>query len=174
MVLAISVCLLAAAFGVFTWWALVQRRLTAGNWLGSTVVIVWLAASGLKLYDDRTSTDDGIDRALRTAAAASWGTNVEPAPPQSSRASAASTMTSVGSVDSLIGGLEAKLAEHPDDAKGWALLAQSYSFTGDAERTEQAIARAVELGFEESELRARVSHATRATPPHPVVPRNGG
>lgn len=175
MVLTISICLLAAAFGVLTWWALVKRRLSMGNWLGSTAVLLWLGASGLKVYFDHTNTGDDIDRALRTAAGASWGSGrTVVSPPPSSRTASASEVASVGTVDSLIGGLEARLAEHPDDAKGWALLAQSYSFIGDTQRSERAVTRAVELGFEEADLRARVAHAKRDASPHPLVSGNGG
>jgi hypothetical protein len=39
------------------------------------------------------------------------------------------------------------------------LLAQSYAFLGESQEIEAAIARAVELGFDEVELRHRVELA---------------
>jgi cytochrome c-type biogenesis protein CcmH len=69
-----------------------------------------------------------------------------------------------GSVESLIGGLEARLAAQPDDANGWALLAQSYAYTSDGEAAEKAVQRAVELGFDERALRDRVASAERRAP----------
>jgi hypothetical protein len=69
-------------------------------------------------------------------------------------------------VESLVGGLEARLAAQPDDAEGWALLAQSYAYTANEEAVEQALRRAVELGFDEPSLRERVESAKRSA--HPV------
>lgn len=70
----------------------------------------------------------------------------------------------VASVPSLIGGLERRLESDPADKQGWALLAQSYAFVGNAQQAEQALGRAVELGFDEAELRQRVASA--APDPH--------
>jgi len=64
-------------------------------------------------------------------------------------------------VEVLNGRLEARLAEQPNDAKGWALLAQSYAFMGNRDAAETAVQRAVELGVEEQTLRDRVMVATR-------------
>lgn len=82
-------------------------------------------------------------------------------------------VTNVASVPSLIDGLRRKLETEPDNASGWALLAQSYAFTGNSELAEEALARAVELGLDEGDLRKRVDGATRG--PHselaPVLAR---
>ena len=51
------------------------------------------------------------------------------------------------SVTSLIGGLEAKLAENPEDAKGWLLLAKSHDHLGDPRAAWAAYTRAKELGM---------------------------
>jgi len=83
---------------------------------------------------------------------------------------------SAASVDQLIGGLEQRLENNPTDSKGWALLAQSYAFLGDAERAESALMRAVELGLDEDELRDRVATAAQAWA-HPTTsksPSTGG
>jgi cytochrome c-type biogenesis protein CcmH len=71
----------------------------------------------------------------------------------------------VGSVPSLIGGLERRLAEQPNDAPGWALLAQSYAFLGDTAAAEAALRKAADLGMDEAALRARVEGATRNRAP---------
>lgn len=67
----------------------------------------------------------------------------------------------VASVPSLIEGLERKLRSDPEDASGWALLAQSYAFVGSGELAENALVRAVELGLDETDLRRRVEGARR-------------
>lgn len=51
------------------------------------------------------------------------------------------------SVTSLVGGLEAKLAEDPNDAKGWLLLAKSHDHLGDQRAAWAAYSRAKELGM---------------------------
>jgi len=62
-------------------------------------------------------------------------------------------------VSDLIAGLEARLESNPDDVKGWRLLAQSYSFTGDSEAARNALNKAVSLGADRSELNQSVSQA---------------
>ena len=74
---------------------------------------------------------------------------------------AADTTTQVAPVESLLAGLEARLAAQPNDAKGWVLLAQSYAFVGNGAAAESAVQRAVALGFDERELRDRVDFARR-------------
>lgn len=59
-------------------------------------------------------------------------------------------------VADLIGGLEARLEENPDDAEGWALLAQSYAYTGQMSDARDAVNRAVALGRDRNTLEARV------------------
>ena len=48
-------------------------------------------------------------------------------------------------VADMIDGLVAKLEQHPDDRKGWELLARSYEFIGDHEQARVAAARATAL-----------------------------
>jgi hypothetical protein len=81
---------------------------------------------------------------------------------------AAGTAMQAASIPSLLRGLEQRLEAEPGDAPGWALLAQSYAFVGQAERAEQALGRAIDLGFDEGELRQRVASATRD--PHADLP----
>jgi hypothetical protein len=81
--------------------------------------------------------------------------NREPSgPSQSSIARAAP-------VPSLVDGLKRRLAVEPENGSGWALLAQSYAFVGDAALAEEALRRAVELGLDEEDLRQRVANARR-------------
>jgi len=68
-------------------------------------------------------------------------------------------------VESLIGGLEARLAAAPDDSAGWALLAQSYAFVANRDGAETALQRAVGLGADEAALRERVQSAERRAAP---------
>lgn len=63
----------------------------------------------------------------------------------------------VGSVTSLLAGLEARLAENPEDAKGWLLLAKSYDHLGRGNEAKDAYAKAVELGMTDADLETRLS-----------------
>ncbi|MGD8339988.1 MAG: hypothetical protein PVH89_04355 [Gammaproteobacteria bacterium] len=67
----------------------------------------------------------------------------------------------VASVPSLIEGLKRRLENEPDDASGWALLAQSYAFVGRTDSAEDALQHAVDLGLDEPDLRRRVEDARR-------------
>jgi cytochrome c-type biogenesis protein CcmH/NrfG len=69
-------------------------------------------------------------------------------------------------VSSMVAGLRERLEQSPDDAKGWALLAQSYAHMGDPVGAAQATARAVALGMDEQNLRRRIEAAA----PKPDVP----
>lgn len=62
-----------------------------------------------------------------------------------------------GSVNSLIGGLEAKLAENPDDGKGWLLLAKSHEHLGNLPAARDAYRRARDLGMEDLAFEARLN-----------------
>jgi hypothetical protein len=73
----------------------------------------------------------------------------------------AGAQSSVASIPSLIEGLKSRLDAEPGNASGWALLAQSYAFTGDTAQAEIALQRAVALGMDEADLRQRVDSARR-------------
>jgi len=60
----------------------------------------------------------------------------------------------------MIVGLEQRLAHEPGDAKGWALLAQSYAFLGNAQQADAALSKAVTAGFDETDLRRRLGLAS--------------
>ena len=57
----------------------------------------------------------------------------------------------------MIGGLEARLREQPEDLKGWRLLARSYAYVGDMPRAASAAERAIALGADADEMRAIVA-----------------
>ncbi len=65
----------------------------------------------------------------------------------------------VGSVTSLLTGLETRLAENPDDAKGWLLLAKSYDHLGRKDDARDAYDKAAALGMTDAELESRLSGA---------------
>ena len=61
------------------------------------------------------------------------------------------------SVTSLVGGLEARLADNPNDAKGWLLLAKSHDHLGDQRAAWAAYARAKELGMGDDSLEIKLA-----------------
>ena len=61
------------------------------------------------------------------------------------------------SVGVLIGGLEARLAANPDDAKGWILLARSHDHLGNNDRAWNAYSRARELGMADESLELKLA-----------------
>lgn len=167
MLITLAICASIAALGGFSWWALVKRRMHIGNWIGCVAVFLWLAGSGIKVYHDRSNDGDGIAQILESSAGLSWQSD-------SARAPAARSTASIGTVESLIGGLETKLSANPSDAGGWALLAQSYSFVGDVDGAERAIEHAVALGVLEQDLRDRVAQARRDATPRAAQRPSGG
>ena len=65
--------------------------------------------------------------------------------------------TSSASVGSLIGGLEARLAENPEDAKGWLLLARSHDHLGNNDEAWNAYSRARDLGMTDETLELKLA-----------------
>lgn len=61
------------------------------------------------------------------------------------------------SVGTLIGGLEARLAENPDDAKGWLLLARSHDHLGDNDKAWSAYSHARDLGMSDEALELKLA-----------------
>ena len=60
------------------------------------------------------------------------------------------------SVNSLLAGLEQRLRDDPDDAKGWLLLAKSYDHLGRDSDAAAAYDKAVALGISDNDLEARL------------------
>ena len=154
----------AAVCGL-AWWLLRTRRMPLGNFVGVIGLAVWLAGVGLALLVDRAP--QGHSELVRSLDSLAW-----PVAAQSplvahavTRPAPAADGGQVASVESLIGGLESRLAANPNDANGWALLAQSYAYTADEAAVERAMKRAIELGADEQALRERVAGAKRSAHP---------
>ena len=62
----------------------------------------------------------------------------------------------VPSVATMVVGLEERLAEQPDDGKGWLLLAKSYQFLGREEDARNAYRKADALGTADPLLAAQL------------------
>lgn len=61
------------------------------------------------------------------------------------------------SVSSLVSGLESRLAENPDDAKGWLLLARSHDHLGNSNAAWSAYGRARELGMSDESFELKLA-----------------
>jgi cytochrome c-type biogenesis protein CcmH/NrfG len=61
------------------------------------------------------------------------------------------------SVGALVGGLEARLVENPNDAKGWILLARSHDHLGNEEKAWRAYSRARDLGMTDETLELKLA-----------------
>lgn len=68
------------------------------------------------------------------------------------------------SIGSLLGGLEARLQEQPDDAGGWLLLAKSYDQLGRRDEARAAYEKAVALGTTDDAFAAKLDSAAAAPP----------
>jgi hypothetical protein len=159
-----SVAAAVAAFGAFAaWWWLEKRRLTLANSIGLVALGLWAAAVAVKLYVDQIEDEAAL--AAQSGKSIAWPVReaLPTLPPASM--SGASTAVHAASVESLIGGLETRLAGAPEDSAGWALLAQSYAFVANREGAETALQRAVALGADEAALRERVRSAERSAAP---------
>lgn len=73
------------------------------------------------------------------------------------------TGSKAASVTELLSGLEQRLRDNPDDAKGWLLLAKSYDHLGRSEDATDAYDRAVALGLSDGALEARLSGEAAST-----------
>jgi hypothetical protein len=154
----------AVAFAA--WWWLRARPMPLGTALAAVVGVLWVSGMSTA-WLVQTDEPRGRSELVQTLDSLAWPAATQPAP-VSARARAASSGSGVqaGSVESLVGGLEARLAAQPNDANGWALLAQSYAYTANEEAVERAVRRAVELGVDERSLRERIATAKRSA--HPV------
>lgn len=61
------------------------------------------------------------------------------------------------SVGTLVGGLEARLASNPEDAKGWILLARSHDHLGNNDKAWSAYSRARNLGMTDETLELKLA-----------------
>lgn len=168
----IASAVLAASYGIVSASVLDNGKVSARQWSAAAAVLVYLVAIGVRVHVGGAVTPSGglpVPAPLDTRIADSraWPGTRQPA-----SAAKAQPANNAAPVASLIGGLEQRLADNPDDAKGWALLAQSYAFVGNTEGAERARQRAVDLGFDELALEQRVKLAERNPPAgwnHPAV-----
>jgi hypothetical protein len=128
-------------------------------------IALWATASAIVAwrYEERPEEPRTGSELVRSLGSLAWPDTSSTAPP-STTATSAATSVQAASVESLVGGLEARLAAQPNDAEGWALLAQSYAFTSNEEAVERAVQHAVALGFDEGSLRERIAGAQRSAP----------
>jgi cytochrome c-type biogenesis protein CcmH/NrfG len=125
-----------------------------------SVVGLGVAVSVAAVVLNRDGATRGIqnrlpDSGISLATVESVSTRLRPAVPT------AQSTSQIASVPSLVDGLKRRLESDPDNASGWALLAQSYAYTGQPELADQALQRAVALGLDEADLRQRVEGARR-------------
>lgn len=140
--------------------------LTKHRGLATWAVILMLPLIAVSTGHIFHKSDSGGNLATADLDSIAWPRSIPTTQPP--RPSGTST-SSAAPVASLIAGLEQRLASEPADPKGWALLAQSYSFLGDTQRAEAGVVKAVALGLDETELRRRVSLAS-ATPADAEAP----
>lgn len=172
MLLAIYSFTLVALGAAASWWALKVRKVDVRNWAGAAVLVLWVAGVGARALVHAQARDDADDFAALHALAAggataglgsgsevAWSAAAQIASPAAP--SGQSGAKAVGSVESFIAPLEARLAKAPGDAAGWALLAQSYAFVGDEAGVEKAEARAVALGIDRKDLEQRIAAVRR-------------
>jgi cytochrome c-type biogenesis protein CcmH len=166
----IGVSLLAVAFVAASLWFWQKARLELKSWLGALALVAWVVGVGIKVHFDRIA-ESRVVPAVAALPSIAWPSSERLAPATGARApepdapADGSAPVQVAPVSSLVGGLEQRLAAQPDDVNGWALLAQSYAFMGDAAAADGALKKAVALGMDEQTLRARVDSAMRG--PHP-------
>lgn len=151
---------LYAAVAVASWWWLRARPVPIGTAIMALAAALWVSGVSVAwlVAEDKPQGPAEPERRLDSLV---YPLAPEPVPLRAASAPAAAGMQA-GSVESLLAGLEARLAAQPNDANGWALLAQSYAYTANEEAGERAIRRAVELGVDEQALRERVALAKRS------------
>jgi hypothetical protein len=161
-----------AGVGAAAAWLLRSRDLSRGQSVATIAVATWLTAMAVVAWrHDEPRARSELVQSLDSLAWPSEPRAVAPPMPPPASARSSATGVQAPSVESLVGGLEARLAATPDDAEGWALLAQSYAYTANEEAVERAVRRAVELGFDEAALRERVDTAKRSARPVDWVER---
>jgi cytochrome c-type biogenesis protein CcmH/NrfG len=151
--------LVLAVVGYGSWRMLRARQVPLGNSIGVIALALWVAGVAifrLTEYWGSAGSSDGT----QSLASLAWPATTEVSP--SNAPTATQTGVEAAPIESLVVGLEARLAEQPNDAQGWALLAQSYAYTANEEAADHAIRRAVELGVDEIVLRDRVAQAKRS------------
>jgi cytochrome c-type biogenesis protein CcmH/NrfG len=157
----------ASAFVAALYWLVRRFAIARRDWIAASVIFVWCAGIGVKVY---------LGSAVQTVEADPLAAALMLGPIQGQRASVQTSVTpasvapatreALPSVATMIRRLEERLENEPADQKGWALLAQSYAFVGNSTAAAIAIERAVALGANELDLRARVDGASREAHPN--------
>ncbi len=120
-----------------------QKKLPASVWLAA--VAIPLLAIGLYVVLGQPEATDYVSGHAK--------------PVQATLGSAAATSGNLGSVQSMLTGLEERLREDPSDAKGWLLLAKSYSHLGRSDDAAVAYSKATGLGLADAEFQAKLAGA---------------
>jgi hypothetical protein len=144
--------------GYATWRVLHARQVPLGNSVGIVALVLWVTGVTIAWLAEDKDSANSPTQSLQSLA---WPGATEPKV-ASELAAAPKAVVQAAPIESLVAGLEARLAAQPNDAQGWTLLAQSYAYTADGEATERAVRRAVELGVDETMLRDRVVRARGA------------
>jgi cytochrome c-type biogenesis protein CcmH/NrfG len=148
-----------AVVGYGAWRLLQARQVSLGNSIGLVALALWVTGVAVVwLTDDKEA---GSSERTQSLASLAWPGTIEPQPVNAPSA-APTTGVQAAPIESLVAGLEARLAAQPNDAQGWTLLAQSYAYTANEEAADRAVRRAVELGVDEAMLRDRVAQAKRS------------
>lgn len=82
--------------------------------------------------------------------------HLQQAPGSATQKRATDGENKAASVNALLAGLQQRLEEDPDDAKGWLLLAKSYDHLGRSQDAAAAYDKASALGVSDSDLKARL------------------
>ena len=120
-----------------------QQKISATAWLA--VIAIPLLAIGLYVVLGQPDAADYVSGHAQSVPA-----NATSATPPSGN---------LGSVQSMLTGLEERLREDPSDAKGWLLLAKSYSHLGRDDDAALAYAKASELGLADTDFQAKLDGA---------------
>jgi hypothetical protein len=166
MVYATLLAVALAALAAGAWWLLRTRRMPIGNWVGVVALAAWLV--GVAAAHWPNPAPQGRSELVQSLDSLAWP--VAPKSPLVPAArlpgqraeQAAADGVKAAPVQSLVSGLEARLAAEPNDGNGWALLAQSYAYMADKEAVDNALERAVALGVDEQALRERVNRAMQS------------
>jgi cytochrome c-type biogenesis protein CcmH/NrfG len=117
-----------AVVGLAAWWALRQRAWARAQSAAIIAVTMWVTASAVVAWrlDEPREAPVGRSELVRSLESLAWP-DVSPASraPAPKTPAASTAGVQAATVESLVGGLEARLAAQPNDAEGWALLAQS-------------------------------------------------
>lgn len=84
-------------------------------------------------------------------------------------AASSSSTENIASVASLVSGLEERLKADPADAKGWLLLAKTYSHLDRPEDAAMAYEKAANLGMTDQDLEAKLDNSNAAAAVSPII-----